>query len=323
MANTSFMTRNENHDDASSSNMIKTCDNSNAAPWSDLNHDALFIVMMQLGVVDFLAFSRVCKSWRSVSLSNKKRFMASKPPMLMRISTRGNEKEYCLEDFGGRKFKSIIPHSKRRIYVGLICGYLILYGWATRDFWLVNPITGHELHFPRVPAYIYSGESRVSAILVFSSSTSKCVFFISKRCTCQIWFSLAREGTWNHVSSISNIFDIHAFKGKIYTLHSIDHYSWEVGHLCEMRLNPEPKLTLLEAKDFLKQHFLKPKFVSLGENLTLMETYFRDSYNVHEVDLGKMKWVPFEETRDEYEFFNIDTGPIPAIIRESLVDPQS
>ncbi|CAH1450126.1 unnamed protein product [Lactuca virosa] len=48
------MTRNQNHDDASSVKRIKSCD-----PWSDPNHDVLFLVMMQLGVFDFLAFSRV------------------------------------------------------------------------------------------------------------------------------------------------------------------------------------------------------------------------------------------------------------------------
>ncbi|CAH1426883.1 unnamed protein product [Lactuca virosa] len=113
MAKTRSMTRNQNHDDGSSTKKIKTWDNGGVAPWLDLNHDVLFLVMMRLGIVDFFAFSGVCKSWRSLSLSNKKRFMASKPPILMRISTRGNEKECCLKDFEGRKLKTIIPHSER------------------------------------------------------------------------------------------------------------------------------------------------------------------------------------------------------------------
>ncbi|CAH1426886.1 unnamed protein product [Lactuca virosa] len=156
------MTRSQNYDDdtSSSSKRIKTWDNGGVAPWSDLNHDALFIVMTQLGIVDFVAFSKVCKSWRSQALPNRKRFMASKPPMLMYISSHVHMKECYLQDFEGKIFKTALPHSGGRIYVGLTCGYLILYGWATRDFWLVNPITGHELHFPHVPSHVYSGESK-------------------------------------------------------------------------------------------------------------------------------------------------------------------
>lgn len=83
MTMTRRVTRNQNQDDASISKTIKTDD---VGPWSSLNHDVLLLVMMQLGVIDFLAFSGVCKSWRLVALNNRKRFMASKPPMLMWIA---------------------------------------------------------------------------------------------------------------------------------------------------------------------------------------------------------------------------------------------
>ncbi|KAL4585846.1 hypothetical protein LXL04_010472 [Taraxacum kok-saghyz] len=78
-------------------------------PWSDLNHDVLFLVMMELGVFDFLSFSGVCKSWRSLALPNKIRFMASKPPMELRISEGPRRTyEYSLLDFGGRSFNGKI-----------------------------------------------------------------------------------------------------------------------------------------------------------------------------------------------------------------------
>nr|KAJ0207699.1 hypothetical protein LSAT_V11C500256900 [Lactuca sativa] len=100
--------------------------------------------MMQLGDVDFLSFSRVCKSWRS--------------------------------------------------YFGSTCGYLIFYGRETKDFWVVNPITRHELHFPHVPSHVYSGEFEFHGILVFSSSISRWVFVISRIFTCGIWSSIAGKG---------------------------------------------------------------------------------------------------------------------------------
>lgn len=77
------------------------------------------------------------------------------------------------------------------------------------------------------------------------------------------------------------------------------HLMWEVRHLCEMRLDPEPKLTLLEIMNFLKKKLYPLKFLSSGENLYVIETCGKYLYK----DFGKFKWVPFEETRDEYTFF--------------------
>ncbi|CAH1419407.1 unnamed protein product [Lactuca virosa] len=117
MAKTRSMTRNHNHDDDASSSSsrkrFKTFDKGGVAPWSNLNHDVLFLVMMELGMVDFLAFGGVCKSWRSFAVSNKNMFMASKPPMKTCIDPHDNNKDFYfyMEDFQGRRFKTIIPHS--------------------------------------------------------------------------------------------------------------------------------------------------------------------------------------------------------------------
>ncbi|CAH1450160.1 unnamed protein product [Lactuca virosa] len=176
MAKIRSMTRNQNHDhdDASSRKRIKTCDNSYVvAPWSDLNHDVLFIFMMQLGVIDFLSFSGVCKSWRSFAVSSRKSFMASRTPMFIQIFSDAYEKTCHLEDSEGRKFKTTLPHSASRTCVGLTCGYLILFGEKTKEFWLVNPITRHGLHFPDVTSDVYQGHERLRVILVFSPSISE------------------------------------------------------------------------------------------------------------------------------------------------------
>ncbi|KAL4555367.1 hypothetical protein LXL04_037985 [Taraxacum kok-saghyz] len=49
-------------------------------PWSDLTHDVLLFVVMKLEVVEFLAFSRVCKLWRSLAVSNRNNIIVSTPP---------------------------------------------------------------------------------------------------------------------------------------------------------------------------------------------------------------------------------------------------
>ncbi|XP_023758533.1 uncharacterized protein LOC111906983 [Lactuca sativa] len=261
------MARNQNDDDASTSNRkkrIKTCDNSGVGPWSELNHDVLFLVMMQLSFVDFVALSGVCKSWRSFAL--RKRFMASRPPMLMSISdTSCMNSCYChLKDFDGRNFKTLLPHSVGRRCVGLTCGYLILLSFITNDYWLVNPIT-------------------------------RWVFLVIDKLYFNIWFSVEGKGAWNHVSSTYPILDLHAFKGKIYARSN----TWRVY---EMKLNPKPKLTLLKIKNFPKSKVGNPVFVSSDENLYVMDHGLKDP--IEELDFGVMKWVsPKEKTIGEYSFF--------------------
>nr|KAJ0195832.1 hypothetical protein LSAT_V11C700345190 [Lactuca sativa] len=125
MTKTKRMTRNQNHDDNASSK--KKVNNGDVGPWSDLNDHPLYLVVMKLGVVDYLSFGGVCKSWRTLAVSNRKAFMASKPSMKMCISWHGCKKICHLEDFEGRKFKTILPRFDGGVYVGLTCGYLIFY----------------------------------------------------------------------------------------------------------------------------------------------------------------------------------------------------
>ncbi|CAH1448989.1 unnamed protein product [Lactuca virosa] len=233
MAKTRSMTRNQNHDDDASSSSSsrkrnKSFDKGHVGPWSDVNHDVLFLVMMQLRVVDFFAFSGVCKSWRSFAVSNRRMFMVSKPPLKIRIKPHANNQDcyiYLKEDFEEPMFKTILPHSAGRICFGLTCGYLILFSRETHGFWLVNPITRHQLHFPDFPLRVSAlptkqkGMRAIMGILVFSPSISGWVFVVLSS---KLWLSfyIAGKPGWNHVSSSLPIVDVHVFKGKIYTLHS-------------------------------------------------------------------------------------------------------
>ncbi|KAL7591395.1 uncharacterized protein LOC111883902 [Lactuca sativa] len=311
MTTTRSETRIQNHDDDASSSCkkrLKSFDKGDVAPWSDVNHDMLFIVMMKLGVVDFLAFSRVCKSWRSFAVSNRNMFMVSKPPMKIRFGLLDNKEDYycCFEDFEGKRFKTILPHSAGRTCVGLTCGYFIYFSTETRDFWLVNPITSHELHFPDYPLYVGVDEDRIKAILVFSPSISGWVFVVLRttlsgyraRKTKISYYITGKRG-WNHVSSALPILDLHVFKGKMYTLHT--HCS-----LGELRLNLNSKCKgkwrSLETKSFLKLDMFKPRLVSSNEKLYVMHWVSRPK-KVMELDFGEMKWVLPDKTIQEYAIF--------------------
>ncbi|KAI3796656.1 hypothetical protein L1987_39335 [Smallanthus sonchifolius] len=176
MANTRSITRKLNSDASAS--------------WSNLDHDLLFVIMMHLGPFDFLAFSGVCKSWRSFAFSNWNTFMVSKQPMCLSISTRMNNKEFYLEDYNRRRRKTTIPHSNGRICIGITCGYIIFFGRKTYDFWLVNPFTRKELHFPGFPFAKTPIPQYLRGILVFSPSMSWWVFVVSLKFSNEISFSL-------------------------------------------------------------------------------------------------------------------------------------
>ncbi|KAL4577017.1 hypothetical protein LXL04_013118 [Taraxacum kok-saghyz] len=303
------MARNHNHDDASSNKRMKT--------WSDLNHDLLNLVMMELGVIDYVAFSRVCKSWRSLALCNKNKFIMSRPPMSISIFTHANEKKCHLVDFEGRRFEIINTHSVAgRSCIGVTCGYLIWCTENTRDFWLVNPITRHELHFPfPLPDIDFQllPLGLLGAILVFSHSLSGWVFVVFNRHRDKIWFCTVGKQEWTCVSTISPICHLQAFKGKIYTLYS-DNRIGEVT-LCPTT----PKVTLLEFKNIPEPRFTYPRFASSGENLYVMDLSLRFPYRtIHEINLSKMKWVSRKKTGEENGFFFSRLYYGAAVIRAEL-----
>ncbi|CAH1450157.1 unnamed protein product [Lactuca virosa] len=311
MAKTRSMTKNQNNGNASRTKKIKICDNGGVAPWSDLADGVLLLVMMQLGVIDFLAFRGVFKSWRSLALSNKNKFMASKPPMFVCTSSHSYKNACYLEDFEGRKLKTILPPSAGRTCIGGTCGYLILYCKNTRDFWLVNPITRHELHLPDVPLYVFRGYEPVRAILVYSPSLSEWVFVIADTFYHEIWFSIVGKREWTHVSTPFIIHDVHAFKGKIYTLLRYFRQEW---HLCEVRLFSKPNLTLLVTKKFQKLGFYDLELASYDQKLYVVDPFFIQP--IYEIDFEELKWVSLEKTREEYTFFHNnylkrDTAVIP------------
>ncbi|KAL4555519.1 hypothetical protein LXL04_038141 [Taraxacum kok-saghyz] len=284
------MNRKKKHDDAMSKNPIKTCDNNSGTtrPWSDLTHDVLNLVMMKLGVVDFYAFIRVCKSWRSLAVSNRNKFLVSKPPMSISIS---------FNYFKGRKLKTVLAE---RTCVGRTCGYLILYDEKGREFLLVNPITRHELHFPNSPIEFCSRTSCFRGILVFSPSRSEWVFVVFNIwLDHSLWFCIAGKQEWTKVYT-THICDLIAFKGKIYTLH----YSYFEVKLCEMKLHSEPELVILISNPRLD--FRNPRFVSCGENLYAINRVLEHPYKIHQLDIDEMKWVSSINTQEKYAFFRDD-----------------
>ncbi|MFS8026850.1 putative F-box domain-containing protein [Helianthus anomalus] len=203
---------------ASKRKRSKTINEDDDSP-SSLIPEILLLIMMRLGVVDFLAFSGVCKLWQTIALTNRKTFLLSKQRIAIRISTRvANRKECWLEDCDGRVFLTILPRSSGRACVGLVSGYVILFGRKTREFRLVNPITRHEVNFPRFLFHVVTDPNGLGT-LVFTRSTNRWVFVISSRHSRTVSLSfIGKRASWTHLSSDVPISDLAFFKGKIYTL---------------------------------------------------------------------------------------------------------
>ncbi|KAK9051558.1 hypothetical protein SSX86_028185 [Deinandra increscens subsp. villosa] len=295
MVVTRSKTRKQNQDDCSR-RRAKTLDDGGSPPWSSLNDGILFLIILRLGVYDFFAFSGVCKWWRSVALSNRNVFMASRQPMSLSFSTVHYKKDCCLEDSERRKFKTNLPHFNGRIFVGSTSGYIILFGNRVRDFWLVNPITRHELRFPDYPFHVDQNPAYVRGVLVFSPSMSGWVFVVARGLTDTISFCLAgKEATWNHLISDFPIHDLHFFQGKIYSLNT--RY-----RLCEVILNPKPKLTPLGI-DILDSNLLFPELASCDQNLYVLGYNSKDMYGAIKVDFDQMKSASPIKMIEKYSCF--------------------
>ncbi|KAK9051554.1 hypothetical protein SSX86_028181 [Deinandra increscens subsp. villosa] len=294
MAITRRMTAKLNQDSCSRKTPNTIDNDGDSGSWSYLIHDILISIISRLGVIDFVSISCVCKSWRTFALLNRKMFMLSRQPMSIRIYPEVPKKKVCyLEDLQGRKFKTILPRSSGRIFLGLVSGYLILFGWKARDFKLVNPITRHELHFPRFDFYKIPAPEHFGCILAFSSKMSKWVFVVSVRYSSEVSFSFSREraywtGGWTRLSSDFPIRDLHFFQGKIYAL------SDDIL-LCEVRLSPTPTLTLLKMKNYVNSEVKFSHLTTWGEKLYVVGYHPLVRFcAVFEVDFDQMRWLNSE-----------------------------
>ncbi|MFS7890423.1 putative F-box domain-containing protein [Helianthus anomalus] len=271
--------------------------------WISFNDDLVFLILMHLEVFDYVALSGVCKAWRSFAISNWNKFMMSKQPMYLSISSDFIFLKDCyIQDHTRRKLKAIIPHSSARKCIGVTCGYLIFFERKTHGFWLVNPFTRKELHFPDFSDAMSASKK---GILVYSHAMSGWVFVIityqrnSTGFAFSLAFSLAgKQSEWRYISCNTPILDLHFFKGKIYTLHTM-------SQLYEFRLNPVPTFIPQKMKNFSVFHVRYRNFISSGEKLYVM-TKLNNDFDTLEVDFDEMRWANSERTIAEYKLFLSD-----------------
>ncbi|XP_044482020.1 uncharacterized protein LOC123208553 [Mangifera indica] len=269
-------------------------------PWADLPKELLeiFSKSNNLNVADFLNFGKVCRSWRLFYSETKNTFMASKPPLVIYIPTRAKKSCYFYEITSLDTFKTKLPSLARNFCIGLSNGYLIMEDILT-NVWVINPITGHELRYPRLfeapnylccpdrAAFASIGDAKDNFLLaVLSPVYHTLMFFVSR---VNRWQEFSFKGkTWS-------IMDIVVFGGRIFCITS----EYQIGVLsvktCEvilLNLKGLPQLSDV-------QHV---RFVASKNQLLIVDFSLRTYHlELYTINFFKMEWVKVNHLRDEHE----------------------
>ncbi|KAK1364532.1 hypothetical protein POM88_040093 [Heracleum sosnowskyi] len=194
-----------------------TNNDSRRRPWASLLPDLLIPLLMRLGIIDLCACAAVCKEWRSIIIERRSTFLQNQQPLA--IVELKYEKNICLHDlFGGPTYKTLLPNLNLQWLVGVCCGYLIML--VDTKIWLLNLITGNEIHFPMLPFY---KSFEIRAILFYSEELSENLLLVFNKKFPYVFLSLSSKPEWHRVEpvgSFENLVDIAYFNGNIHILTS-------------------------------------------------------------------------------------------------------
>ncbi|XP_068658149.1 F-box/kelch-repeat protein At1g64840-like [Aristolochia californica] len=231
--------------------------------WSALPELVLDGIVKRLpSICDFLAFGRVCKSWRTVSLAVRKDFMASQSLYLLlplRIPSQ-TFKFYSLQD--KRCTVTTLPAYR---CISFSCGYLIM--TAAYSPLLINPISMHTIRIPKPPNTYASYYATLTtapvspnwSLLVFASSSNLLQVFGPSG-----WEMQRTPDGWD-------LMDLTFFENNLYMLSTqtrvaiLDNKASEHGETKEMKLQEIGTLPHNEQRD-ASDHFLAE---SCGELLVV------------------------------------------------------
>ncbi|XP_017233976.1 uncharacterized protein LOC108209152 isoform X1 [Daucus carota subsp. sativus] len=188
--------------------------------WDILPDELLVSVLMKLDIIDYLAFSGVCRSWRLASLDIRNCFMERLQPLV--VARRRYCKKACVlfNMFDRKSSKSMLPNLAGRKFWHLVSGYLITID--CRELWLVNLMTRHELHFSALPACMGKiNDTRNRAVLFRSTQLSGVFMVVFSKMSCYLMLSESGSSRWQIYflpKTSFGIFDVKILDGKIFVL---------------------------------------------------------------------------------------------------------
>ncbi|XP_044482061.1 uncharacterized protein LOC123208590 [Mangifera indica] len=271
-------------------------------PWAALPKELLeiFSKSNSLSIADFLSFGKVCRNWRLSYLETKSAFMASRPPLVIYISTRAKRSCYFYEiKTSPNTYKTKLPNFARNFCIGLSNGYLIMEDIFT-NVWVINPITGHKLKFPRLfetPNFLNCSDRAVFASIGDDAKDNFLLAVLAPTYKTLMFF-VSRVNQWQQFSYIRknwSIIDIVVFGGRVFCITSENQIGVLSVKTCEV--------ILLNLKNTPQLRSIWPVRFVASKNQLLIVDFPREGnvLEVYTIDLLKMEWVKVNQLRDKDE----------------------
>ncbi|KAI4351533.1 hypothetical protein L6164_005891 [Bauhinia variegata] len=281
---------------------MKMAQDGNLRPWSDLPEALLDQITRHFGVVDYLMFGCVCKSWRSYTSAYKQEFLASQTPHILFLSPYARKSCYFYNPFEHKMYKALLPSLVGRFCAGITGGYLVMDNKkekADKPLWLVNPITRHELYFPRSPhrlcriflasVSIPRGELMLIGISMFRSVLQFC------RSSDVQWTTYEFQG---HELPIDGAF----FKGKLYLI-------TDVGRILQFDPSSPPYYIKLGVGS-IPNPTLQMRLVASEEQLFVLVTSYEEHHRIYMLDFQMKLWITVQSLGDQALFIGNRIGSL-------------
>nr|XP_017235410.1 PREDICTED: uncharacterized protein LOC108209152 isoform X2 [Daucus carota subsp. sativus] len=195
--------------------------------WDSLPNELLLLILMKLNIIDYLAFSGVCRSWRSAATDIRKSFMERLQPLVFARSRYAKKACVLYNIFDSQNCKSMLPSMPRKYLWGLSSGYLITYD-KNMGFWLVNLMTRHEMHYPVLSESSYRFfDFTPRAVLLRLTRLSRIFMIIFSEKHNFLLMSESGSSSWQEYllpNTSAGIADVKVLDGKIFVLTCDAHF---------------------------------------------------------------------------------------------------
>ncbi|KAJ0020349.1 hypothetical protein Pint_31187 [Pistacia integerrima] len=206
------------------------------------------------------------------------------------------------------KYKTKLPRCicNFEFCLGVSSGYLIMLSLKTKDvsrdyLWVINPFTGHQILFPRMPwtphcVKDYHDPGFFHSIFAsFRSEGQDFLIMILDKYCLSLQFCISRDNKWKEYSYFGkgwHILDMAVFDGRIYVINSLSQIGIFNLRSCDLRF-----LKLKLAPRFLSCCYNWIRFVVSNDHLFVFVSNI-----VYRIDLSRMEWVKVYNLGDQALF---------------------
>ncbi|GLT33131.1 hypothetical protein SLA2020_077440 [Shorea laevis] len=240
-------------------------------PWSDLPGELLSDITKGLSVADYLSFGRVCRNWRSITVSSKREFLESQAPLVLVISSHARKTCFFFDMSSRDTYRTVLPK-----------------------------FSGHTLEFPG-PLQPFPDRITMSDGCIFASTMPHRDFLVVALFSMHLnlQFRRSRDHQWTFYSYAGEpweIKDITAFGDRIYAVTSD-------SQIRVLSLKNPPTMEPLQLKG--KPHLgSNVAFAASDEHLVVLDLVPRRRVEVYRIDFVSSQWVKVDDLGDQSVFMS-------------------